>query len=374
MQLEPGTVRVAEFFAGVGLVRMALERVGMSVVWSNDIEPAKQSMYLAHFGSSSDHEYRLGDVGIVRAHELPGNLALAWASFPCTDLSLAGARRGLAGNKSGTFFGFRDVLRDLDPSDRPPVVALENVVGLATSNRGEDLRVAVRELNALGYSVDVITLDARRFVPQSRPRLFLIGTTTPPTTTSGVSSLRPDWLQFIFGDSSLRTHQAVLPEPPPPRFEGLGAFVDDVPSQDSSWWTGDRLRSFLASLSDIQRRRLNVLVLSDTPIYRTAYRRTRHGAPVWEVRADGLSGCLRTASGGSSKQAVVRCHNGSVDVRWMTASEYGKLMGAGEFRFDGMRTLQAMFGFGDAVCVPVVEWIARNYLVDLVAPKSLAYA
>ena len=64
--------------------------------------------------------------------------------------------------------------------DRPSVVALENVVGLATSHGGEDLSAAIAELNRLGYSVDVLTLDARRCVPQSRPRLFLVGAMEPP--------------------------------------------------------------------------------------------------------------------------------------------------------------------------------------------------
>jgi DNA (cytosine-5)-methyltransferase 1 len=58
---------------------------------------------------------------------------------------------------------------------KPEVIVLENVTGLASSHNREDLRAAVKEFNELGYAVDAITLDARRFVPQSRPRLFLIG-------------------------------------------------------------------------------------------------------------------------------------------------------------------------------------------------------
>ncbi|MGV7705409.1 DNA cytosine methyltransferase, partial [Mycobacterium kansasii] len=71
--------------------------------------------------------------------------------------------------------------------------------------------------NELGYSVDVIALDARRFLPQSRPRMFVIGALNPPPDTAEPhSELRPDYLQWVFGDPNLRTHRAYLPDPPGP--------------------------------------------------------------------------------------------------------------------------------------------------------------
>jgi len=76
---------------------------------------------------------------------------------------------------------------------------------------------------------------------------------------------------------------------------------------------------------------------------------------------------LRTASGGSSKQAVVTLGNNEVRIRWMTPREYAALMGAEEFSLDGVKENQAYSGFGDAVCAPVVEWLATHYLVPLLA-------
>src|SRR5690606_39094805 len=87
---------------------------------------------------------------------------------------------------------------------------------------------------------------------------------------------------------------------------------------------------------------------------------------VWEVRPDDISGCLRTARGGSSKQAVVRLGNKRVQVRWMTALEYARLMGADDYNLSTARTNQALFGFGDAVAVPAVAWLAEHYLLPLV--------
>lgn len=363
VSVTPEKLQVAEFFAGIGLVRLGLEKAGFNVAWANDIDPDKQRMYVQQFGDGNGH-FELGDIGEVKADDLPANLSLAWASFPCTDLSLAGWRAGLIGKSSATFWHFTRLMRDLG-EDRPPVVALENVVGLATSHGGDDLAEAIRELNDLGYSVDVLTLDARRFVPQSRPRLFLVGAQEPPEDSPVPNSeLRPDWLQAVYGDSTLRTHRAELPAPPPPLTSGLSRLVERDHS-DSEWWDETRTDRFLSSLSPIQAERLDALRRARRVSYRTAYRRTRNGIAVWEVRPDDISGCLRTARGGSSKQALVRAGNGSVRVRWMTPREYARLMGAGEYNLDGLRRNQALFGFGDAVCVPVVEWLAEHYLRPL---------
>lgn len=357
----PDRLNAAEFFAGIGLVRMGLEQAGIDVVFANDIEPAKHEMYAQHFGDDAASEFALSDIGDVQGANMP-DLDLAWASFPCTDLSLAGNRKGLKGDQSATFWHFTRILREMGEK-RPSVVALENVVGLATSHGGTDLVAAIRELNALGYSVDVLTLDARRFVPQSRPRLFIVGAQEAPEDVAEPNSeLRPDWLQIPFGDPSLRMHRADLPIPPTPLTSGLSKIVQ---RQGVEWWDEARTERFLDSLSEFQAERLNALKLQRTVSYRTAYRRTRKGVAVWEVRPDDIAGCLRTARGGSSKQAVVRAGRGEVNVRWMTPLEYARLMGAGDYRIDGVRTNQALFGFGDAVCVPVVGWLAKNYLAPL---------
>jgi DNA (cytosine-5)-methyltransferase 1 len=356
----------AEFFAGIGLARMGLEAAGFDVRWSNDIDPDKKAMYVGHFRPSRSHKFVLGDVGGVKADDMPDDLALAWASFPCIDLSLAGWRRGLKGKDSGTFWGFTNVMDKMEDR-RPPVVVLENVVGLATSHGGEDLAAAISELNRLGYSVDVLTLDARRFVPQSRPRLFVVGAMEPPADEpKPYDELRPDWLQAPFHNPALRTHRAELAAPPALLTAGLAELIEKIPAGDERWWDEQRNAAFLGSLSEGQAARLKALRESRSVSYRTAYRRTRDGVPMWEIRPDDVSGCLRTARGGSSKQALVKVGGGKVRVRWMTPREYARLMGARGYRLSGLRRNQALFGFGDAVCVPAVAWLAEHYLMPLV--------
>jgi DNA (cytosine-5)-methyltransferase 1 len=357
--------QVLEFFAGIGLARLGLEGAGFRVSWANDYERDKKAMYEAQFGSSADHTFALGDVAKVRAGALPAGSSVAWASSPCTDLSLAGGRAGLAGAQSGTFWHFVRLLRGLKTS-KPEVVVLENVTGLATSHGGDDIVAAIRAFNGLGYSVDVLAIDARRFLPQSRPRLFLVGAQHPPADDQAESDIRPDHLRWIYEDPTLRTHRAPLDQIPPLLTSGLGELVEEMPGTDERWWDSQRTESFVASLSPIQRDRVARLRREPGVKYRTAYRRTRNGVAVWEVRPDDISGCLRTARGGSSKQAVVRLGAGRLQVRWMTPVEYARLMGAPDYDLSGARTNQALFGFGDAVAVPVVRWLADNYLMPLV--------
>lgn len=362
--LSRAPLRAAEFFAGIGLVRAGLEPAGFEIVWANDFEPAKKEMYEGNFGS--DHDFVLGDVAEIGSSQLPQDLDLAWASFPCTDLSLAGDRRGLAGKQSGTFFHFTRILAELG-EEKPRVVALENVNGLATSHGGDDMAALVRELNDLGYSVDVMALDGRRFVPQSRPRIFVIGSLDVPVEdTEQVSTLRPEWLQGVFQDRTLKTHRAALPEPPAILTVGLSDVIETMGLRDTRWWDAERKGRFLSSLSPVQNERLEAMKSSQLVTYRTAYRRTRAGVPVWEIRPDEISGCLRTARGGSSKQAVVMAGQGKIAVRWMTPLEYARLMGANEYNLAGLRDSQILFGFGDAVVVPAVQWVGENYLAPLI--------
>ena len=164
----------AEFFAGIGLMRIGLERAGWQIAFANDIDEDKWQMYRDHFGNTG--EFIVGDVHKIAASSVPA-VGLATASFPCNDLSLAGARKGLAGEQSSAFWGFMEVLTKMG-AKRPPMVLLENVTGFLTSHDGNDFRDALLALNRLGYAVDAFIIDAGRFVPQSRQRLFVVGTRT----------------------------------------------------------------------------------------------------------------------------------------------------------------------------------------------------
>jgi DNA (cytosine-5)-methyltransferase 1 len=357
-------IKIAEFFAGVGLVRMAVESEDCRVIFANDIDIVKRSIYTANF---SAEDFICRDVREVTGGDVP-TADIATASFPCIDLSLAGNRAGLAGRESGLFWEFVRVLREMGKR-APRALLIENVPGFATSNGGDDLDAAVAALNRLDYSCDLLVLDARRFITQSRLRLFIVGSKIPipdpfPLTAD---DLRPDWLcKFAQRRGSLRLHGVSLPLPPREADSKLQQILEELPSDSGVWWDRARLRAFLQSLSPLQAARLAIRRDSRQVSWATAYRRTRAGKPVWEIRADGIAGCLRTTRGGSSKQAIIKMGRGRVSARWMTAREYARLQGAPRLRFGSATESQARFALGDAVCVPVVAWLTRHYLIPLV--------
>ena len=161
-----------EFFAGGGMARAGLGKK-WECLFANDIDAKKGASYAANWGGG---HLRIEDVGALATADLPGHADLAWASFPCQDLSLAGAGTGLKGKRSGTFWPFWRLMKALGDEDRgPPVVVLENVCGALTSHEGKDFAAIGAALAGSGYRFGALVMDAVHFVPQSRPRLFIVG-------------------------------------------------------------------------------------------------------------------------------------------------------------------------------------------------------
>ncbi len=360
---------VADFFAGIGLHRYALERHGWSTVFANDIDPSKRDMHDAHFQDDVSH-YSVLDVAGVASRDVP-DVSLAIASFPCTDLSLAGSRRGLAGPQSSAFWGFTRVLGDMG-SRRPPLVMLENVPGFLTSRGGKDMAQALEALNGLGYSVDVFVLDARHFVPQSRRRVFVVGVLdgSAPVPAGSASdnaeshTRPPAVTDFIARHPGIAWRVRPLPEPPTCD-ASLSDVLELLPPDDPAWWSEKRAAYLLSQMSAKHRAVADAMIGSAEVTYGAVFRRVRSEGTRAELRTDGLAGCLRTPRGGSARQILFQAGQGRYAARLLTGRECARLMGADDYRLDGTLN-QALFGFGDAVCVPVIEWIARYYLDPLV--------
>lgn len=355
-----------EFFSGIGLARSGMQKAGIRTIWANDIDATKCALYGAQWGTT---DLVCKNVFDVNPDDVP-IADIAWASSPCTDLSLAGKRSGLIeGRESNAFFGFTDVIEGM--GDRKPhALILENVCGLASSHDGMDFRMVVETFNELGYSVDALELNARRWLPQSRPRMFVIGLLHPLDGGELDSSLRPDKMAWIHSDDSLVTHVTPLPGFPELKADGFTKLAEKLPDDDPRWWNDDRTKKFIKSLSDTQRSRFDRLSNGKRVVARTAYRRTRNGVPVWELRDDDIAGCLRTARGGSSKQAVAFLGEGSVRVRWMTGLEYAKLQGAAEFNISSFTESQVHYAFGDAVAVPAVSWLMRAAVLPALRART----
>jgi DNA (cytosine-5)-methyltransferase 1 len=358
-----GAPRVAEFFAGIGLVRLAFERAGFEVVFANDLDPKKLEMYQANF--PADH-FALQDIHTLTPDQIP-DCEVYTASFPCNDLSIAGSMTGLAGTHSSAFWGLIDLLKQKQATgDHPKFVLLENVPGFLMSHDGRDFEEAIAALNKLGYVCDTLILDAARFTPQSRARLFVIAQHgIEPEVPFGlqVTEHRPQTLlNFITRSSHLNWKIHRLPSLPAsaPRLE---AILEDLPDDAPAWWNEERTDYFMNQLSDRHAAVAAEMIAGPDFQYATAFRRVRHGRSMAELRTDGVAGCLRTPRGGSGRQILFKAGRNRRQVRLLTARECARLQGVPDDYQLNVPLNQALFGFGDAVCVPVVEWIATNCIM-----------
>ncbi|MGP1386622.1 MAG: DNA cytosine methyltransferase [Thainema sp.] len=363
-----GHLTCAEYFAGIGLVRLGLEQVGWNVVFANDWAHSKFEMYSAHFQDATKH-YKVQDIFSICPADIPDTI-LATASFPCIDLSLAGNLEGIDGQHSSAFWGFTQILDG--QVNKPKIVMLENVAGWLTSNSGQDFRITIQELNRLGYVCDVFAVDAAHFVPQSRPRVFVVG--------MQASNANQDIFVFSKRSSSLKTQaleKAVMtnldlcwnfldvPSLPDKIKADLSFIIENISDDDDRWWSDNEVKRHLNMMSSINLEYLQGLQELSTYSYCPMYRRVREGKQRAELRKDGLAGCLRTARGGSSRQMLVRVGQGTIKMRLMTPREYARLQGVPDNYPLPLQTNQALTGFGDAVCVPVIVWIAENILNPL---------
>lgn len=362
-----GSMTFAEFFAGIGLVRLGLEKSGWKCLFANDIDPGKLEMYRVQFPDCDDH-FVLDDIRNLNIRSLPP-VDLATASFPCTDLSLAGARAGLAGDHSSALWPFMELLHKLDHM-RPRLVLLENVTGFLTSHGGADFKSALLALNRLGYAVDALVLDAIHFVPQSRPRLFVVGihrrarvVVERPRHNPRFfeSALRPAALaDFIYSNPDVMWELRELPNLPN-RSHSLADVLEPLKDSATEWWNASRAEYLLNQMSDRHRLIADNMINDSQVSYGTVFRRVRNGRSMAELRTDGIAGCLRTPKGGSGRQILFVAGMGKFRVRLLTARECARLMGADDFPI-ACPLNQALFGFGDAVCVHAIDWIAVNYL------------
>ena len=364
-----------EFFAGGGMARLGLG-ADWTCLFANDVDFRKALSYQAHFGAEA---LKVADIRQLSADDLPGFADLAWGSFPCQDLSLAGVGAGLTGERSGTFYPFWDLIRGLDAQARAPkVVALENVCGALTAQGGRDFEAICEAFAAAGYRCGALVIDAELFVPQSRPRLFVIGVRGELSIPSAL--LSPGPLE-PFHTRGLRRAVERLPQslhddllwwslpPPGRRVRTLADEIEQRPT-DVAWRSAADTGELLAMMSPLHRAKVDAAKRSGRRMVGGVYRRTRRedGRRVQraEVRFDDVSGCLRTPAGGSSRQLLLVVDGQEVRSRLISARETARLMGLPEdYRLPASYN-QAYHLTGDGVAVDVVRHLTRHLLEPLV--------
>ena len=365
-----------EFFAGGGMARLGLgPRWACS--FANDYDPAKARAYGAAHGTQ---HLVIGDVWKLNASDLPGHARLAWASFPCQDLSLAGERRGLSAPRSGAFWGFWRLIEALDSERRAPnILALENVTGLLTSHDGADFQNLCATLAGAGYRVGALTIDAALFTPQSRPRVFIVATRTRIPADLIQSAPSAPFHSPVLEAAAARLSGEVASQwvwwrlpAPPLRNTALADILE--PDDRVTWRDRADTDRLLALMSPLQRARLDTERKSGERRVGAVFRRMRTESGVKiqraEARFDGLAGCLRTPAGGSSRQSIIAIENGKVRSRLLTARECARLMGLPDDYPLPASANAALHLVGDGVAVPVVRWLSEHVLTPLAQDRA----
>lgn len=354
---KSGKIPFLEFFAGSGLVAEGMKD-SFRAVWANDICAKKAIVYHANHGAG---HFQLGSITEVKGQSLPAT-AMAWASFPCQDLSLAGLTGGIHASRSGLVWEWLRVMDEMP--QRPPVLVAENVAGLVSSANGAHYRALHQSLLERGYVVGAVLMDARHWAPQSRPRVFVIAVDKNIAIPASLIDAKPNWLHTgaVCKAASGLTDWVWwnLPEP-----VARPLALEDVIEWDAPFHDAATEARTLALISPKHRERLGAMA-DDVRFVAPGYKRTRNGKQVLELRFDGLSGCLRTPEGGSSRQVIVIKHNGVLHSRLLTVREAARLMGAPDsYRIPGSYN-DGYKAMGDAVAAPVAGWLARHLLKPLV--------
>lgn len=354
---------------------------GWSCLFANDVDARKGAAYAENWGAGA---LRIADIQTLTPADIPGKADLAWGSFPCQDLSLAGAQAGLDGSRSGTFYPFWRLMRGLIDDDRgPPLIALENVCGTLTSHGGADFAAIGKAFTEAGYVWGALVIDAALFTPQSRPRLFMVGARVDPEALRELSCAGPS---EPFHSRALQAAVGQLPDPvgrrhvwwrlpiPPPRQRVFRDEIEEKPS-DVGWHTQSETARLLSMMSPANLAKVAAARVSGRPQVGAVYRRTRPGpggGPVQraEVRFDDVAGCLRTPAGGSSRQTILLVDGPTVRSRLLSARETARLMGLPDsYRLPAGYT-QAYHLTGDGVAPPVVRHLAQHLFEPLLAMRG----
>jgi DNA (cytosine-5)-methyltransferase 1 len=267
------------------------------------------------------------------------------------------------------------MLDQFQSGTRPPVIVIENVVGLL--HEADSFAGLCEALAALGMQFGALVLDARYFVPQSRPRVFLVAVDSRVDCSSLVSQEAVEkWTP-----KALRCAQANLPAAlaqswrwwnlpvPVVKPSSLAKIIEREPT-GVKWHSPAETAYVLGLMNPTHLQRVHDAEASGKRHIGFIYKRTRAGAQRAEVRFDGIAGCLRTPRGGSSRQTVILVDRGKVSTRLLSPREAARLMGVPDSFVLPAPYNDAYKAMGDAVAVPVVRWLSQNLLTPLARHAS----
>ncbi|TVW94174.1 DNA (cytosine-5-)-methyltransferase [Streptococcus pneumoniae] len=167
------TLTFLDFFSGVGGFRHGLELAGMKCIGFCEKDKFARKSYEAMYDTKG--EWFHDDITTIDPTRLP-KADLWCAGSPCQNVSIAGKRAGLYGERSGLFFTFVELIKSQKEEDKPEWVLLENVKGLLSSGGGRDYLDYLSILDESGYDLEWQVFNSKDYgVPQNRERIYTIG-------------------------------------------------------------------------------------------------------------------------------------------------------------------------------------------------------
>ena len=323
--------RFIDLFAGIGGIRMGLERNGGDCVYTVEFDRWAMKTYNANFAEMSDGlpiDEPTRDIFEVETAEIPTYDLLA-AGFPCQPFSIAGVSKnlslgrehGFGHEKSGNLF-FQIVRLIQEAPDPPGILFLENVKHLVRHDGGNTFRVIHDTLTALGYNLATNVVDARPWVPQKRERTFIVG-------------LHRDF----YG-----AQQYVFPSELPPKPWPMMASVLEPGTVDDRYTLSPHLWDYLQE-------------------YARKHRRLGNGFGFGKFGPEDVARTLSARYYKDGSEILIQTDG--AQPRRLTPRECARLMGYADSFAIPVSDTQAYKQFGNSVVVPVIEFLGRALVAQV---------
>lgn len=343
-----------DFFCGSGLVSLGVSDY-FETIWANDNCPKKAIVFQSNF---KNNIFQSSSIENIKGTDIPFSY-VSWASFPCQDLSLAGRLSGLNGRRSGLFWEWLRIIKEMEI--KPPILVLENVTGLLSLQNGEYFKLIYNEIEKLKYNIGAVVLDAKNWLPQSRQRVFIICVDSSINIDKFITPTS-NWahpISLLKAVKNLNGHVWWNIPTPSNKSIAINSLIDfDYPINEKV------SKHNLSLISKKHKQLINDRVKSEYDVF-LGYKRTRPQGQTLEIRFDGLSGCLRTAKGGSSKQFLIFKKNNNLVCRYLNSREAARLMGVPDAFILPDNQNDGYSAMGDAVAVPVTHYLAKFLLKPL---------
>ena len=364
-------MKFLELCAGIGGFRQALENLGCECVGWSEIDKYAIKLYSAWYNDNCN----FGDVTKINAETLP-DFDLLVGGFPCQAFSIAGKRMGFDDTRGTIFFDFARIMK----AKKPKFAIFENVKGLLNHDGGKTYETILQTLNELGYDAQWGILNTKfHGLPQNRERVYIVANLRERSSTKilfergdGITDKVERTEQSIIGDyytENGKTHQwggvigdeSIAPclmagEYKSPRIVKIGS-IGGKPCQSDQVYSPSGVSVTLSAQNGGKGAMTGLYKIGDIDGLNTQYSR------VYDSK--GVSTTINAQGGGLG--AKTGLYNIEHKVRRLTPKECFRLQGFKDEMVElgysiGISDTQLYKMAGNAVSVPVVEWVAQRVL------------